>query len=282
MKKHALSLLIPVILTANVLASETNQPVVLPGYNPIQESYDALSQLAIKTSADPNTFAAIKSSEALTSAASWQSTASLGLTATEGNSDSAMATGKFQTHRRTLLDDWNIGADAAYGEADKIKNAETLHGYSQYNYLFNERWYGYVRADALHDDIADVTYRFTFSPGAGYFFIKTLSTSLAGETGPAVLYEKLDDEYHAYPVLRIAEIFQHKFDAHARVWQNVEFLPPVNSPGNFLVNAEIGVETPITKTFSLQAYVDDYYANVPAPGHVNNDVKLVSALAIKF
>jgi putative salt-induced outer membrane protein YdiY len=134
----------------------------------------------------------------------------------------------------------------------------------------------------LHDGIAGVTYRFTFSPGAGYYFIKDQETSLAGESGPAILYEKLDNAYHMYPTLRLAERFEHKFDGHARLWQNVEFLPPFTSPRDFLVNAEIGVETPLTKYFSLQTYVQDNYANHPAPGLKANDVKLVSALAIKF
>ena len=175
-----------------------------------------------------------------------------------------------------------MGLEGTYGEVSSVKNNEILHGFVQYNHLFSNRWYGYARADALHDGIAGVTYRFTFSPGAGYYFIKDPETSLAGELGPAILYEKLDNTYHMYPTLRLAERFEHKFDGHARLWQNVEFLPPFTSPRDFLVNAEIGVETPLTKYFSLQTYVQDNYANHPAPGLKANDVKLVSALAIKF
>jgi putative salt-induced outer membrane protein YdiY len=127
-----------------------------------------------------------------------------------------------------------------------------------------------------------VKYRFTFSPGAGYYFIKSQQTSLAGEFGPGILYEKLDGEYHTYPTLRLAERFEHKFDAHARLWQNVEFLPEIDRPDNFLVTAEIGVETPLTRKLSLQVYVDDSFANEPAPGRKNNDAKLVSGVVYKF
>jgi putative salt-induced outer membrane protein len=173
----------------------------------------------------------------------WQSSVTFGLTATAGNSDSALVTGTFQTHKRTPEDEWTFHADGAYGEASSVANDETLHGFVQYNRLFSERGYGYARAEALHDGIADVAYRLTFSPGAGYYAVKNAQTALAGEAGPAILYEKLDGEYHTYPTLRVAERFDRKFDEHARIWQNVEFLPPFTNPESFLVNAEIGVET---------------------------------------
>jgi putative salt-induced outer membrane protein YdiY len=62
----------------------------------------------------------------------------------------------------------------------------------------------------------------------------------------------------------------------------VEFLPQVNKPDNFLVNAEIGAEAALTKTFSLQAVLQDNFVNQPAPGRKDNDVKLISSLVYKF
>jgi len=212
----------------------------------------------------------------------WDGNVAVGITATAGNSDSVMSTAKFQTHRKTPSNELTLGGDAAYGETGSTENEETLHGFGQYNQPFSDRWYGYVRADALHDGIADVRFRLTFSPGTGYYFIKKPQTSLVGELGPGVLYEKLDGEYQTYPTLRMAENFEHKFNDHARFWQKVEFLPEADKPDNFLVNAEVGVETALTQKISLQIYVDDSFANKPAPGRKDNDVKLVSGLAYKF
>ncbi len=278
MKKQILIAWVLAVLTACGRASETNQMVVAQTDNPAMDSNDALSLLATASDTSPPAPTAAVS----TNKPRWESSVSFGLTATAGNVNSTLVTGKFQTHKKTLRDEWNLGADGAYAEISSVKNAETLHGYVQYNHLFSERWYGYARADALHDGIADVDYRLTFSPGTGYYFLKNKATSLAGECGPAVLYEKLDDEYHTYPVLRLAENFEHKFDAHARLWQNVEFLPPMDNPRYFLVNATIGMDTPLNTHLSLQTYVQDNYANEPAPGFKDNDVKVVSALAIKF
>jgi len=286
MRKYVLAGLALVGMTVHGRAFSPDQVGTIPGTTPADYSNHALSFLATATSdrhtAPGRVAGSAVSTNISTHPPPWLSSVTFGLTASAGNSDSALVTGVFQTHKKTLEDEWAIQGDAAYGETSSVENNETLHGFVQYNHLFGKRWYGYARGDALHDGIADIEYRLTFSPGAGYYFVKNGETGLAGEAGPAILYEKLDGEYHTYPTLRLAERLDHKFDGHARVWQNVEFLPPITNPDSFLVNAEVGVETPITKYFSLQTYVQDNYANVPAPGRVNNDVKLVSALAVKF
>jgi putative salt-induced outer membrane protein len=287
MKKNIRFVLTLILITLTVSDDAGGaQTSVTPGSSPIDYSNDALSFLAEATSDKRTTQGSVltagASATVLTNKPVWNGNIALGLTASAGNSDSALATGNFRMHKKTPRDEWTFGADAAYGEVSSVKNNETLHGYVQYNHLFNRRWYDFARADALHDGIADVTYRITLSSGAGYYFIKSAQTSLAGELGPAVLHEKLDGQHHTYPVVRLAERFEHKFDNHARVWQNVEFLPPADSPRNFLINAEIGVETMLTKKLSLQSYVQDNFANQPAPGRKDNDVKLVSALAYKF
>jgi putative salt-induced outer membrane protein YdiY len=214
---------------------------------------------------------------------SWDGFVSAGLTATAGNSDSVLATSKVQAHLKMPRDEWTLGADGAYGETESVKNSETLHGFGQYNHLFiDNSWYGYARADALHDGIANVEYRIMFSPGVGYYFIKTKQVSLAGECGPGIETEKLDGSRHTYPTARLADRFEYKIDDRARIWETAEFLPPLNKLSAFLFNAEVGVEAPLTRKLSLQVYVDDNFANEPAPGLKDNDVKLVSGLTYKF
>ncbi|MGH7991072.1 MAG: DUF481 domain-containing protein, partial [Limisphaerales bacterium] len=102
----------------------------------------------------------------------WDSSASLGLTLTRGNSDTTLLTVNVLTDRKDNTNEWSFGADATYGNNDGVENAEILHGFGQWNHLFTERLYGYVRAEGLHDGIADIKYRATVGPGAGYYFLK--------------------------------------------------------------------------------------------------------------
>jgi len=189
----------------------------------------------------------------------WESSVSVGLSLTRGNSDTLLTTAAFKTRKKTLENEYMFGVDGSYGKNDSVKNNETLHGVSQYNRLFGNRFYGFFNLEALHDGIADLQYRFTLSPGAGYYFIKATNTTLAGEAGPALIFQRLGGVDTTFASLRLAERFEHKFNDNARVWQKVEFLPQINKPDNFLINAEIGAEAALNKTFSLRVTLQDNF-----------------------
>jgi putative salt-induced outer membrane protein YdiY len=213
----------------------------------------------------------------------WASSASLGLTLTRGNSDTTLLTVNVLTDRKDNTNEWSFGVDATYGNDHGVENAESLHGFGQWNHLFSEKLFGYVRAEGLHDGIAGIKYRATVGPGAGYYFLKETNTTFAVEAGAAEVFERLGTNDSSYTTLRLAERFEHKFDGHgARVWESVEFLPQADEFNNYIINAEVGVAASLAKNLSLQTYLDDSYANEPAPGRLKNDAKLVSAISYKF
>lgn len=212
----------------------------------------------------------------------WEGFITLGFTMTSGNSDSTLFVANAQTQKKWEHDELVFGADGGYGENDSKKSASYAHGFGQYNHLFTERFYGMFRVDALHDDVSDISYRITLSPGVGYYFIKKETTTLAGETGPGVVFERQGGVNDTYMTLRIAERFEHKFKNKARIWQSVEFLPQVDRFSNYLINAEVGVEAPLTEKLSVSIVLQDNYDNEPADGRKNNDIKLISGIKYKF
>jgi putative salt-induced outer membrane protein YdiY len=213
----------------------------------------------------------------------WKSSITAGLSLTSGNSDSELATLKFVSDKKTPADEYSLDADGAYGKANGVQNNDSVHGFGQWNHLFSERMFGYLRLEGLHDDIADLRYRATLTGGVGYYFIKDKQTTLAGEVGPGVVVQRVGDSDNTFGTLRLAERFEHKFTGNnARVWQSVEILPQVNKVSDFLVNAEIGAEASIAKNLSLQVCLDDSYNSEPAGGYKRNDIKLVSGVTYKF
>ncbi len=222
---------------------------------------------------------------------SWESSIGAGLTVTKGNSDTLMANANFLSLKKWDRNELSFGGDATYGEAefeqdngetDDEVTAQNFRAFMQYNRLFTERLFGYLRVDGLHDDIADIDYRFSFSPGLGYYFIKNDRTFLRAEVGPGYVIEKQGGETDDYMTLRIAERFEHKLSGTAKLWQSLEFLPQVDDWENFIVNAEIGIEAMISKSLSLRTYLQDTYDNEPAPGRDENDLKLFSGISYKF
>jgi putative salt-induced outer membrane protein YdiY len=161
-------------------------------------------------------------------------------------------------------------------------NNETLHGFAQDNHFFTRRLFGFLRADGLHDGIKDIAYRYTASPGMGYYLLRETNMTFALEAGPSMVVEQQDSESDQYAAFRTAERFEYKLSRTARLWHSAECIPEVNQISNFIVNAEAGIEADITKTLGLQVYLQDNYVNLPAPGLKDNDVRLVSGVAYKF
>jgi putative salt-induced outer membrane protein YdiY len=278
MKRRIFALFIPVVLAVSGHATDTNQTAMVSTNKTVSESSNALAILAKVSSASDTPQTAVIS----TNKPMWESSIAAGLTLTKGNSDTLLTTAAFKTRTKTPANEFMFGLDGSYGESDSVKNNEMLHGVSQYNHLFTKRLYGFLNVEGLHDGIADLQYRFTVSPGAGYYFVKSTNTTFAVEAGPGLIVQRLGGADTTYASLRLADRFEQKLDGGARIWERAEILPQVNKFENYLVNAEIGAESSLTKTVSLRVTVQDNFVHQPAPDRKNNDVKLISGLVYKF
>ncbi len=212
----------------------------------------------------------------------WVTSAAFGFSLAKGNTDNMLATGNLVTSRKWERNELDLGTDGTYGETDGVRSAGNIHGFGQFNRLFTERLFGLLRVDAVNDSVADVAYRLTVSPGAGYYLIKDTNTFLRLEAGPGFVFEKVGGETDDYVTLRIAERFETRLNDKVKLWQSVEFLPAVEDFSSYVINAEIGIDTSLTKKLSLRTFLQDTYDSTPADGLKKNDVKLVAAIAYKF
>jgi putative salt-induced outer membrane protein YdiY len=221
----------------------------------------------------------------------WESVASADLTLTRGNSRSFLATATLNTQRKWESEELLLGASAGYGNSSAknsngqevtTENQDYLKGFAQFNHLFSDRFYAGLRLEALHDNVADLNYRFTVSPMAGYYFIKHTNTFLSGEVGPSLVDEELGHHTQTYMGLRLGERFEHKFDGGAKIWQSLEWIPQVDKFDNWILNAEAGVSAPITKSLDVRLIAQDTYNNQPAPGRLKNDLKLLAGIGYRF
>ena len=212
----------------------------------------------------------------------WKSKATAGLTLQKGNSDTILATAQILSERKWQMNEISLGADGSYGENDGKQSVGSAGAFGQYNRLFSERLFGYFRADFLNDAIADIDYRVSLSPGAGYYFIKNKEMQLRGEFGPGLVFEKLGGEKSTYMTLRFAEDYNWQINERARIYQSADFQPRVEDFGDYVFNFKVGVSTEITKAISLETYLLDTYRSKPAANREKNDVKLVAGLGYKF
>lgn len=212
----------------------------------------------------------------------WVSSAAAGVTLTRGNSHTFLGTLNLQTERKNKVDEYLFGADVSYGDNQGVTTTETYHGFGQYNRFASGNLYYGVRLDGLRDGIAAIRYRLTLAPLVGYYLIKNTNDTLSVEAGPGFVYQDLLGVKHGFVTLRLGERYEHKFSDRAKLWQSFEILPQVDKFENYYVNAEIGLESSLTKRTSLRTYLQDTYYHIPAAGRQKNDLKLVAAIAYKF
>ena len=242
----------------------------------------AICAISIPVQAQTNTLPATEKKP------QWESTVALGFTLTRGNSETLLATLTAGTRKKWLDNELSFGADGTYGEStvngQQTINANSAKGVAQYNRLFTERFFGYLRVDGMFDDVADIYYRTTMSPGIGYYFIKNTNADLCLELGPGYLFENVGGVKDDYATLRVGEKFHYALSDRARLTQTAEWLPKVQDFQNYIINFLIGVEADLTadKKFTLGVFLYDNYDNIPAPGRKCNDIKLVTAIGYKF
>ena len=221
----------------------------------------------------------------------WENVAAAAMALTSGNSKSFLATVSIASHGKYDKNEYLLNGSAGYGDNTAkdstgaevtTKTQDYLKGSAQWNHLFSDRLYGGLKLEGLHDDIADIQYRFTVSPLVGYYFIKHTNTSLAGEVGPSYVYQKLDGHTDSYAGLRVAERYEYKFLAGARLWESVEWITQVDKTENWILTAELGISAPVSKALDVRLVAQDWYNNVPAPGRLKNDLKLLAGVGYKF
>jgi uncharacterized protein DUF481 len=221
----------------------------------------------------------------------WESVAAADLALTRGNSESFLATVSLNSVRKWTDNEILLGAGAGYGDntakdvnGNKVtdKTQDFLKGYGQWNHLFTERLYAGIRAEGLHDDIADINYRFTISPLAGYYLIKQTNTFLSAEVGPSFVFEQKGQETDSYVGLRLAERFEHKFNGGAKIWETLEWIPQVDEFDNWILNVEAGISAPVTKSLDVRLVAQDSYNNQPATGRLKNDLKVMAGIGYRF
>ena len=213
----------------------------------------------------------------------WETNASVGFTLTQGNNDTLLATASILSLKQWELNELSLSVDGSLGEVEGVKNNQTLRGTGQYNRLFaNDRTFALLNLSALHDAIADVEFRGTVSPGLGHYFFKEDKFELSGELGPGFVYEKVGGITDHYLSLRAAESAKYQISERARLWQKLEYIPQVDHFENYLVIAEIGIDSDLTEKLGMRFTIQDVFDNEPAAGRKSNDLRVVSSLRYKF
>lgn len=214
----------------------------------------------------------------------WETTASAGLTLTRGNSHTVLGTLSLDSKRKWDRNEVAFGAAGGYGKDKDVKNTEFFNAFAQYNRLFSDRFYAGLRSDFNYDGIADLSYRVTLGPLAGYYLVKATNTTLSVEAGPSVVFEKYQDQdQDTYFGFRVGERFEHKLTPTTKIWESADYVPQVDKwAEKYIITAEAGIDAAITKRWSLRVVCQAVYDSQPADDRDRYDLRIIAGTAYKF
>lgn len=222
-----------------------------------------------------------------TRADGFETSLSLGLTVTDGNSETLQANASLRSEgRREELGAVRAGLDANYGES-KIdgRNETTVENARLFVNLqktLSARTFASLDNSLLYDDIARIDYRGIVAPGLGVYLIKTDQTSLSVESAPAYIWEKVADARDDYFAFRFAQRATHALSPTAKLWQSLEYLPKAEDFGDYLLNAEIGAEAAMTARMNLRLALQNKYDSTPGDDLEKHDLTLIAGISLSL
>lgn len=218
----------------------------------------------------------------------WMKSVTGGFNYTDGNSKTSSINLNGKTARDYQGESYRFEADFNYGNAAEdadSKREETKNnsrGTAEYKHILDEVYFWGAGTSVFHDDIADIRYRAIVNPSLGIYLLREESLKLNMEVGPSYVWEKKGGETEDYLAPRIADRFEWKFSPTAKLFQWTEYLVSAEDTGNYLVNAEVGLEAALTSLVNLVILVRDNYVNQPADGRKQNDIATITGLKVNL
>ncbi|MEY4669316.1 MAG: hypothetical protein RL518_2015 [Pseudomonadota bacterium] len=234
----------------------------------------------------PKAAAAVACGEPAKDPSVWDKSLNFGLNYTDGNSKTtniyagALVARDYENNAWRFQADYNYGAAADSADAPKEENKNNFRALADYRRVLENDWFAGAGTAFAHDEIADLKYRVIVSPSAGRYLIRDEVTKFSLEAGPSYVFEKLGSEDEDFAAARIADRLEWTLSPTSKFFQFAEYLISFEDASQYLVNAEVGIESALNSYLSLVISVRDYYINQPAEGRVPNDIITITALKV--
>lgn len=212
----------------------------------------------------------------------WTSSAALGISLAEGNSDNLSMQASFDTAYREKKQEFFFNGNYTYAENSGVKSSNIFELMTQYNRLLNNRWYIGFGTGFLSNDLADVDYRITPAVTLGYYLIKSDSMTLSFEAGPGYTFEEVGGVSDHFFSIAGAEKFVWELNDSMSLNQSVisQFNPSDSDDYNLI--AAVSLDTDITKNLAWRISASWIYDNTPAANRGKDDTTLTTGIAVKF
>ncbi len=212
----------------------------------------------------------------------WTHKGNFGLSVTSGNSDTLRATLGLDSVKETELWKYTFELDAIYGEDEGVTSNERLAARFQADRDLSEKTYLGLSTNFLYDSLADIDYRSGNFAVYGYKFIESDTMNFRIEAGPGLIIEKRNGTSSTNFAYRFAQFFDWQFSKNTKLFQSLSITGAVSDPGDYLLEAEAGIESALSGPWSLRiaAKAIQYGEGTLTQG--NDDFLLTAGLGYAF
>jgi putative salt-induced outer membrane protein YdiY len=240
---------------------------------------------------------------AMTAQAEWESAIHAGAGLTTGNSETSSYAAGIESKNTNDVTQIHLSLKGAYGEAEingvEDTTTESAKGEAIYRNVVSDPMYVYVNGSLLYDAIANINYRGIVGPGVGTFLINKDVAQMGLEVGAAFIFEELENTISSQDAdgnavssvvdvadeniaLRVGQFYNRDLSETSRFWQTLEYLPLFEDFGDYLLNAEVGIESDISGSLSLRVVATEQYDATPAAGADESDFTITAGLSYKL
>jgi putative salt-induced outer membrane protein YdiY len=216
----------------------------------------------------------------------WKGGVEVGLSGSEGNTESFSMHAGFNAERKT--DSTDTKASFIYlrsstdGHVDK--NRAELDLRNDWILAKGSPWRYFVQGSAEYDDFQDWQYRLTAATGIGYAFIESDRTTLIGRVGVGVRDDLLGSDNRIHPEGLLGLDWSHKITDRQLIAVTAEFYPSFLDIHDYRakVKAEWSVLVDPETKLSLKIGAEDRFDSDPGPGKKKNDLDYYAVLVWSF
>lgn len=218
----------------------------------------------------------------------WDKSVTAGFNYTDGNSKTSSLNLNGKVFRDYEGEAWRFEADYNYGNAaaegsnTRELTKQNFRALGDYKHTLDTVFFVGANTSFAWDQIADLDHRVILSPNVGAYLLNNNVTKLGLEVGPSYVWEQLGGEQDNFAAARVADRFVWNISETSLLYQTAEYIVSWEDSSDYLVNAEIGIEAPLSSMVNLVISLRDYYINQPAEGRERNDVYTITGLKVNL
>ena len=212
----------------------------------------------------------------------WKITGRLGLTVTDGNSDTITFTAGLDAVR-----DWEpwkvvVTESSLYSEDDGDQTANEHILTIRLERKISERGALFMQTLLEYDEQEDLDLRLVLTLGYKHQLVKKEDFNLWGELGGGVIHEEFSALSETAGTAHVAVNWEWKLSEQLTYTQSFLLLPNLSEGGEFLFIAESVLTNPINERLDLRLSLTDRYNSDPVAGNEENDLQVTLTIAIKL